>query len=274
MSLKIVSVDQVKDFAQVKAVSGSYMQDTRHNQVTERFTPIQPASVGNALAERNFELVGLLTGKAQHEDKANFQRTIARYRCKDAFEIEGLSLDIIHIGKHMGRGCDEIRLGLFRGVCANQWNVGTLFDLIKFRHTGNVLDDIQTGIAAVLSQRGKLIDTIKAMQSKQLTGTEIAELAKKYAEIRLGAMDNVVHVNFRALATVHRAEDAKTDLFTVANVLQENVIRFPLQYGVNSVDAQGNAYVRNMTTRRFRESSSQLVDLNGKLFDAASQLVA
>jgi Domain of unknown function (DUF932) len=274
MSLKTVSLETVNTFNQTKGVSASYLQDTRHAQVTDRFQVIQPASVGAALADHGFNLVACITGKGRDADKLDFQRTISRYRSNDLFAVEGLSLDIIYISKHLGRGCDELRLGFFRGVCANQWNVGTLFNLIKFRHTGNPLQDIQEGIAAILAQRGKLIEQIKAMQAKTLTIPEIEALAKRYAEIRLADKDNVVRVDFKKLAIVRREADAAIDLFTVANVLQENVVRYPLPYSIDAVDGQGNPYVRNMTTRRLRDSSSQLVDLNGKLFDEAMKLVA
>lgn len=280
--MKTVSMNEVSNFVSENinsrlgshglGVTGSYLQDNRHEQVSERFAVIQPASVGAALAEQGFELSSLITGKGRHEDKKDFQRTIARYRSKHAFEIEGLSLDIIYISKHLGRGCDELRLGLYRGVCANQWAMGTLFNMVRFRHTGNPLADIQDAIAAVLSQRGQLIDTIKKMQGITLKVDQIDALCKKYADIRLESVPGAKNVNYRSLATVRRADDAKLDLFTVANVLQENIVRFPLSYQVESHDGQGNAYMRNQSTRRFRESSAQLVDLNGKLFDAAMQV--
>jgi hypothetical protein len=274
MTIKQVDLEQVLNFNQGANLSGSYLQTERHTQVSDKFQVIQPAAIGNAMNERGFSLVSCITGRSRHEDKKDFQRTIARYRSNDVFQIEGLSLDIIYISKQLGRGCDELRLGLYRGACANQWAVGTLFELIKFRHTGNPLEDIQTGIAAVLNQRTKLVETIQKMQNRILTVGEIEALAKKYSEIRLEDKSNVLKVDFRRLAQVRRKDDAFTDLFTVANVLQENVIRFPLAYDIQAHDGQGNPYVRHMTTRRLRESSSQLVDLNGKMFDAAMELVA
>lgn len=284
MSLKVVSPEIVQNFVDIPVnhpgqaskygVSGSYLQTDRHALVSDKFKVIQPAAVGNALAEQGFSLVSCLTGKGRQEDKVDFQRTIARYRSNDPFDIKGLSLDIIYISKHLGRGCDELRLGLYRGVCANQWATGTLFDIIRFRHSGNALEDIQTGIAAVLSQRAKLIETVQNMQGVQLNAGQIEELCKKYADIRLNGKPNVIKVDFRRLATVRRAEDSFADLFTVANVLQENVIRYPIPYDVDTVDGQGNPYVKHMTTRKLRESSAQLVELNGAMLDAAMSMVA
>jgi hypothetical protein len=272
-TMKVVNIEQVSEFTKVKA-SSSYMQTERHTAVSERYQVIQPAMIGAKLAERGFNLISCITGKARHEDKIAFQRTISRYRSQDAFGIEGCSLDLIYISKHRGLGQDEIRLGLFRGACANQWNVGTLFELIKVRHTGNVLEDLETGIAAVLSQRDKLVSTIQAMQRTVVDAAMLEKLAREFALIRLQGKKNVIDVNFRVLARERRPEDASLDLFTVANVLQENALRFPLQYRIETTDSQGNKILRNQSTRQLRESSSQLVDLNGQFFDAAMQLAA
>lgn len=272
--MKSVNIDTVQGFTQTNSVSGSYMQDAKHAKVSDKFAVIQPAAVGAELAKFGFSLVSLITGKGRHADKANHQRTIARYRSQDAFEIDGLQLDIIYISKHLGRGCDELRLGLFRGVCANQWTAGSLFEIVRFRHSGNPIADIAEGIQSILNQRAMLVETIRKMQAYTPTPMQVAELIKNYGEIRLEGIDNVVSIDFRTLATVRRDADKGTDLFTVANVLQENVIRMPLRYGIRSVDANGLEYVRNMSTRRYRESSSQLVELNSKLFDAALKLIA
>ena len=269
-----VTIDQVLNFSDMARVTTSYMQNQRHSLVSQKYQPIQAASVGQALNEKGFTLVSCMTGKARQEDKASHQRTIARYRHNDDFEIQGLKLDIIYISKHMGRGCDEFRLGFYRGVCANQWAVGTLFANVRIRHNENALVAINNGLAEVLAQRQKLIETIQKMQSIQLNGTQIAELAKKFTEIRLEGKTNIVDTNWESLARVHRLEDQKTDLFTVANVLQENIVNAPLQYRVNSTDASGVSYIRNMTTRQLKESSTQLVELNSKMFDAAMELMA
>ena len=279
VTLKLVTAETVANFTNVPGygrygVTGSYLQTDRHAQVSEKFQVIQPAMIGAALAENGFDLVSVITGKSRHADKTDFQRTISRYRSNDTFEIEGLSLDLIYISKHMGRGCDEFRLGFYRGTCANQWAVGSLFEIVKFRHSGNPLVDLQDAIVRILNQRVKLIDSIKRMQNTMLDSNAIANLAKKYAEMRLEGKENILDIGYKSLARVHRADDAKLDLFTVANVLQENIVRGVLPYRLNTVDSNGNPSVRNMTTRRFKESSLELVDLNGRMFDAALSMAA
>lgn len=272
--LKPVTIEKVEEFATTSNITTSYLQTEKHPSRTERYHAIQPASVGSVLAEKNYSLISLITGKPKHLDKANFQRTISRYRSNEAFEIDGLNLDIIYVGNHMGRGCDELILGFFRGVCANQWNVGTKFEVVKVRHSANATQVIAEGIDKLLEQKAKLIETIEKMRSIQLTNEQVIELAKQFAAIRLDGVKDLVTVDHMSLLQLQREQDKSLDLFTVSNVLQENALRGRINYTVNSRDKNGNPTVRSMTTRLVKESSSKMVDLNGQFFDAALKLVA
>jgi len=252
-------------------VTKSFMQTERYSNVSEKFQVIQPAMIGGVLSENGFKLVSLITGKAKHEDKKDFQRTIARYRELDAFEVDGLHLDLLYISNHMGRGRDRLILSFMRGVCANQWNTGKGFDAVYIRHSGNPIADLRDGIARILGQRSKLVQVIQKMQNVTLTAGQIETLARQYAEIRLDGVENVIDVDFKSLAKIHRQDDAKLDLFTVANVLQENVIRSRLKYRIKTVDSNGQTVERNQSTRVLRGSSVKLIDLNAKMFDVAMQ---
>ncbi len=257
-------------------MSTSYVQSNRHAQVSENFHPIQASAVGDAIKQRGFDLVGLKTGKGRLVANQDFQRTVSRFRALEAIPgLNGLSLDILYQSKHMGRGADEFRLGFFRDACANQWNMGVLFASIKIKHNDGATLAIEQALESIMAQRAKLVDSIKHMQATTLSADDIDQLAKQYADIRLaGRGDDIVSVDYRVLGTVNRAEDAKTDLFTVANVLQENAIRNTLTYRVNDVDTNGAKVVNIKKTRPMRENSTALVDINGKFFDAALNVVA
>ena len=279
LSTKVVNnvdLDTVRGFTAngLGHVSGSYLQTEKHAVVSERFQVIQPAAIGAALALKGFELVSSMTGKAKHEDKRDFQTTTTRYRSKDLFQIEGLNLDIIHRSKHLGRGQDEIRIGFFRGACANQWAMGQLFNILKFRHTGDALDNVSQGLDGLIMQRDQLVKSIELMQNTPVSVPMALELAKRFAALRLEGMDNVLEVDFKRLLKVRRSDDQKTDLFTVSNVVQENITRIGLGYTVKSIDAVGRTSVRSMTTRAIPDNSGRLVDLTGTMFDAAMQFVA
>src|SRR5690242_17655958 len=104
----------------------SFFQDKPYITKSNKFIAVKPSGIEEMLKDHGFNIVHLKTGRARKEDTAAFQTTIARYRSQDAFEVQGLSLDIIFKVPHLYGAITGV-LGLFRGVCSNQLNVGTHF---------------------------------------------------------------------------------------------------------------------------------------------------
>lgn len=263
----------VSELGQSIIPTGSFLQGERFHTVSSRFQPIQPSLVASRLEAHGFQAVSLLTGRSRHEDKVDFQRTISRFRETSSHGIDGLHVDVIYISKHMGRGQDEIRLGLYRGLCANQWTAGTIIETIKIRHTGNAWSDLEEGLIQIVAQRNKFLKVIEEMRKVKLTYTQAQDLARSMALTRLEKVTSLNTFSSDALLNFHREGDQGNDLFTVMNVIQENVIRFPVGYTVNSRDRDGNPVTRNQTTRRLKESSGSLVALNAALFDRGFALL-
>lgn len=255
-----------------KYVPMSFVQDQKHLTKSDRFQVIQPSLIQDVLDKHGFDLVHLKSGKAKTEDRQDFQTTVARYRSRDAFEIDGLSFDLIFKVPHLYGRLVGV-LGLFRGICANQMNVGKWFECIKVAHTGNPIEVLNQMIPQLVAQRAKLIEQVKAMQSRDVTPTELAQLAQTVAGIRLADVENVTTIETRDLITPRRNEDTASDLFTVLNVLQENVMRYGIRYQTARVDEFGTVHERNMTARRVSDKSVKAIDLNASIWDAASKLL-
>ena len=217
-------------------------------------------------------MVGLKTGRAKDASRADHQTTIARYRSNSQFEINGLSLDIMFKVPHL-YGALEARLGFFRGTCANQWNMGQLFECFKVRHTGDALFQIDTLLPRLVAQQASLIETIKLMQSRNVTPEELSQLATDVAAARIAGIDNVTQIKTADLLKPRRADDTAADLFTVANVLQENATRFGIRYTTQSQDENGVTNLRHYTSRRINEASVKAIELNASIWDIATNLV-
>ena len=158
-------------------VSKSFVQDQTHmSKSLTVMSHIQPSQVAEVLKDHGFDLVGLKSGRGRVADRLDHQTTIARYRSNTDLLIDGLSMDIMFKIPHL-TGKLEGRLGFFRGVCANQWNAGKLFETIKFAHLGDVQNELNAAIPRLVAQRAELIDTIRLMQARTVTGLELATLA-------------------------------------------------------------------------------------------------
>lgn len=253
-------------------ISTSFVQDQKHLTKSDRFQVIKPSMIADVLNDHGFDLVHLKTGKAKDASRQDFQTTVARYRSRDGFAIDGLSFDIIFKVPHLYGSLQGV-LGLFRGTCANQLNVGTHFESVKVKHLGNPLQELDSLIPRLVAQRESLVETVKMMQSRDVTPSELIQLAQDVASIRLQGIDNVAKVEIQDLIKVRRQDDAKNDLFSCLNVIQENVLRFGLRYQITSVDQNGIQTIRNQTARKVREESVRAIDLNASIWDAATKLL-
>lgn len=254
-------------------LSTSFIQNSRHVSKSDKFVVIQPSQIATVLADHGFDMVGLKTGRPKDPSRADYQTTIARYRSNSQFAINGLSLDIMFKVPHL-YGALEARLGFFRGTCANQWNMGQLFECLKVRHIGDALDEINNLIPRLVAQQASLIETIKLMQARNVTPEELSQLATDVAQARVAGIDNVTEIKTVDLLKPRRQDDTAQDLFTVVNVLQENATRFGIRYQTKTFNPETNVVsIRDYTSRRINEASVKAIELNASIWDIATKLV-
>lgn len=252
-------------------ISGSYLQTERHANVSSRFNTVQAASVGDAMTSNGLNIVSLSTGRAKHEDKIDFQRTLSRYRGPQI--ADGVFLDVIYDSKHMGRGVDRILLGVYRLICTNGLFVGMNFFRHEIRHSGNTYDNLNLGIQAALGMQHKLASTIERMQGVKLTIEQRNTFALD--AVKLLTPDNALQVKHRLL-TPKRDADQSDDLWTVYNVIQENaMLGGNVGYTLAGNDAtSGASNIRAMTSRRIKPNSGKDASFNQSLFSIAERLAA
>lgn len=257
-------------------VSTSFVQDKRHMSKSERFVPVQPSQIAGVLADHGLHLNHLKTSVARSIERAHHQTSIARYVAQDSTDMvrtigQGSTLDLLVKAPHL-TGCIELRLGFFRGTCANQWNAGKLLGAVKIRHTGDCLNELSRAIPALVGRRNELVGQIEAMAARSVMGAEVAELTRRIADIRIGEVPGNGYtrdVHYSDLLRVRRSDDNRADLFTVVNVLQENAMRFGLRYDLRS----DNLPTRHMTTRRIIDTTATSVEMTGSIWETAASLL-
>jgi hypothetical protein len=251
-------------------VSGSYVQDQRHGNVSDKFNVVQAASVGNAMQNQGLQLVSLSTGKARQEDKTDFQRTLSRYRGPQIGD--GVFLDLIYDSKHMGRGVDKILIGIYRLICTNGLFVGMNFFKHNIRHSGQTYENLDVGIAAALKTQERLAACVEKMQRIELTSDQQQALANE--AVKLLTPSGAQQVKHNLLKT-NRIQDDKNDLWTVYNRIQENAVQGRnIVYKLPRIDNTGSAALREMTARRIKPNTGKDADFNQELFNIAESLAA
>jgi hypothetical protein len=183
-----------------------------------------------------------------------------RLRHADQIGQRGEVPEIVLVNSHDGTSSYQIMAGFFRIVCSNGLIAGSLTDDVRVRHSGNVVDNVIEGSYSVLSNLDALESRIDQYRSIQLDRPEQIALATAAVQVRWGDDAPVVPGN---LLRINRWEDDRSDLWTVFNRLQENVIRG----GVRGRAQTG----RRMSTRAVT-GVSESVRVNRALWTLADEM--
>jgi hypothetical protein len=112
---------------------------------------------------------------------------------------------------------------MYRLVCSNGLVVGETMAGISFRHTNITEDSVLSMLAGLVGEIPMYIDKVKAMKGVTLTHAERLEFASVALDLRFGK--EFCPITNENLLFVRRNQDYKEDLWTVFNIVQENLIR-------------------------------------------------
>lgn len=171
---------------------------------------------------------------------------------------------------HNGLSSFGLSTGFFRKACANGLTVPeSIYSAPKVKHTVNMSDDVVEATYKVLNDFPMLMDMQRSLSSVQLTndeklfyGNEVAEIFFDRAErekLQARARDrhNDRILLEAQLTTARRYDDRKNDLWTVFNVVQENLVRGNVQ-----IVASNN----RLNSKRKVTSIDRDNDIHDKLF--------
>jgi len=238
-----------------------------------------PAALGNRPDDRvsdkysfvpTSKVVSLLEDQGWHLEKAR-QVTSRKWNPETAkhhltFAHERLSRDDLAVGDstprlelinaHNGLGTYKLMAGIFRLVCSNGLIVSDRdFGSVKLRHIGFTEDDVIKASQAVVDNVSKLSDIVGEWQGIDLNEDQINTFAHDAAAIRWeGSMASEMSGN---IIRPRRVQDRGSDLWTVYNVAQENLMRG----GFSNVNTNRKARAIN--------NIDKMVSYNQQLWDLA-----
>jgi hypothetical protein len=149
-------------------------------------------------------------------------------------------------------------------VCSNGLIVGSdLIPQIKVRHTSNGLLKLDNAIDEAMEYQTAATNAMNRMMNTKVNSETFEKLGKEILKLRLGDKysDKIV-----PLFEAKRWEDNKEDLFSVFNVMQENVIRT----GFFALNKDTNVATK---IRAIKGVESNVI-LNNAMFNTALQFAA
>lgn len=182
---------------------------------------------------------------------------------------------------HNGLSSFSLSTGFFRKACANGLTVPeSIYSAPKVKHTMNLRDDVIQATYKVLNDFPMLMDMQRSLSTLTLTNDEKMLLGDVAADIFFSKEDRDLLNNLSKtqrddrylleaqLTRAVRYDDKKNDLWTVTNVIQENLIRGNVRIARPELDRHGVVSRSSFSMRSQRKVTSidRDSDIHEKLF--------
>ena len=200
----------------------------------------------------------------------------------------GDSLPLLKLtNSHNGMSSFSLSSGFFRVVCSNGLTVpDSIYSAPKVRHTQDMASEVIEATYKVLNDFPMLIEMRNALSSIQLTNDEKFLLADAAADIFFDKKDrdlmNMIAKTKRddrfliesQLVGAQRYDDRKNDLWTVANVIQENMIKGTVRLAQPVTNRYNGGTEYNLRAQRKVTSIDRDNDIHDKLFKMTQKFAA
>ncbi len=236
-----------------------------HTDASEKYSLISSIQVIDELKNKfNWHVTSVQVAPTKDESRENKQVHCVRLRhFDDLIAPQESAVEILFFNSFDRSKAFTISIGIFRFSCANGLVVGETFDSYKLRHIGDLENNLDEIIQKVTEFKPKLEHKIKVFSSLMLSQLEMETYAKLAVPLKFAPH---LDIDSKQLLEPHRDEDRKdTSLYTVMNVIQENLIRSNNISGINKDTG------RRFSSREIT-SISKDYEINVGLFELAERI--
>lgn len=239
---------------------------------SDKYRHISTIDVVKGLASKGFMLVKATQNRTRIIDRAPFTKHMLRFRHVDSVPtVGGLFPELVLVNSHDGLSSYRLMAGLFRLICSNGLVAGNTSKEVRIKHQGDVVGNVIEGTYEVMREATHLLEHAGQMGSIELTIPEKIIFSEVVHELRFdgdSALTKEVIKPEQFLRPRRYHDSGKNDLFTVFNVVQENVIKGGLRGWAR--DEKGRA--RSVSTREIK-SIDQSNSLNRALWTLAEKMM-
>lgn len=204
-----------------------------HEDTSDKYTLISSIDIINELREKfNWHVTSVQVSPVKDEKRENKQVHLVRLRhFDDLVAPKDSAVELIFFNSFDRSKAFEISLGLYRFCCCNGLILGETFDKYKLRHIGDLENNLDEIISKIAEYKPTLEQKIKEYSSTILSQSEMETFAKLSIPLKFAPH---LEVDSKQLLIPQRSEDEEnTSIFTVMNIIQENLIRSKNVTGFN-----------------------------------------
>lgn len=239
--------------------------DQKLPTLSDKYKLAKTSEIVKRIEGLGFTMDKFVAMKVRKKERQGFQKHRAIFTSPELkATVDGVP-QLLLTNSHDGTSSVVLQLGFFRYVCSNGLIVGSnIIEPVRVRHSGNDFDErLIVAINHIVAQAHKLTESIDKLKAKVMTQAEIVAFQREALQKRLG---DVKIESFSVPS--HRSEDTAQDLFTVMNVIQENLIR-----GGARVIIEQDGKRKDKAIRRVNSLTTQ-TEINTMLWDMAEARVA
>lgn len=222
--------------------------------------------------------------KVRNEADNGYQKHLVLLSNPNLPRIAGLSADnessvrLCLLNSHNASTSLQVFLGVLRIACLNGIIAGKGFRYFRAVHSANIIERLQQGISYVTQGVPELVQNVQYLQSVQLNIEHRIQLARLVLPARFENVGGLLGYDLTCVERALRTADTAQDAYTVANRLQEYLIRggIPYSYTRNVKDLNGNIIDQKIVHTRTKLVSSigTQIKLNEALFAGIKQVLA
>ena len=221
MTQFLSEVQLMKNAPSVFATGGSEHLSTRYG-----FIPT--IEVVRGLRTSGFHPVMASQSRTRIDGRESFVKHVMRFRHETAVEKGGVLPEIVLVNSHDGTTSYQLRAGIYRLVCSNGMIVGDEMFCRRVKHQGDVIERVVEAANDLIEIVPISVEKAKEWQGIELKFDQKIAFAQAALSLKWDGEETLITPN-QALEP-RRLADAKHDLWTTFNVLQENIIRGGVRY--------------------------------------------
>lgn len=236
-----------------------------HYDVSEKYHFIPTIDVINEIKSHNWYPTSVQVASVNDASKDGYQRHLVRFRhFDDLLNPKDNAVELLLFNSHDRSTAFSISAGIYRFVCANGLVIAdSVFESYKIKHIGDRDNDVLTAIKNITAFKPQLEHKIQSLESITLTHAEKHSFARSAIPLRF---EEHLEVDYNDLLIPHRIEDEPNDLYTVLNVIQENMLR-------GNISGTNKETGRRFTSREIT-SIGKDVDVNQGLWSIAERIAS
>ena len=250
---------------QLKQQAPALFTEEPHYDVSDKYHFIPTIDVINEIKANNWYPVTVSEASVRDEEKQGYQQHLVRFRhFDDLLHPQENAVELLLFNSHDRSKSFSISAGIYRFVCSNGLVIAdSVFESYKIKHLGKRENDVARAVANITAIKPKLMQKIQTLESIELTQLEQESFARSAIPLRF---DKHLQVDHTDLLVPHRDEDTKDNLYTILNVIQENLLR-------GNISGTNRETGRKFTSREIT-SISKDVEVNQGLWDIAERIAS